>query len=181
MVVARFAAGVEALRLEDVELRALVEAVVRARGWTDRVVVEGPPLAVPTDRRRAERVVANLVGNGIEHGGGHVLVRVGHEPGWATVAVSDRGPGIAPEHVSRLFDRFYKADPARAASGSGLGLSIAVEHARLLGGRIDVWSEVGTGSRFTLRLPVAEPLPGGDAPVADAADDGARIDERRIG
>ena len=82
--------------------------------------------------------------------------------------------------MPHLFDRFYKADPARAASGSGLGLAIAAEHARLLGGRIDVWSEVGTGSRFTLRLPVAEPLPAGEGAVADGAEDGAQIDERRI-
>jgi two-component system sensor histidine kinase MtrB len=180
MEISRFDAGREALRVEDVDLRSLVEAVVRTRGWTDRVAVEGSPLVVPTDRRRAERVVANLIGNGIEHGGGRVLVRVGREAGWATVAVTDRGPGIAPEHVPHLFDRFYKADPARAASGSGLGLAIAAEHARLLGGRVDVWSEVGTGSRFTLRLPVAEPLPGGEGAVADGADDGAQIDERRI-
>ena len=180
MEISRFDAGREALRVEDVDLRSLVEGVVRTRSWTDRVAVEGGPLVVATDRRRVERVVANLVGNGVEHGGDRVLVRIGREAGWATLAVSDRGPGIAPEHVPHLFDRFYKADPARATSGSGLGLAIAAEHARLLGGRIDVWSVVGTGSRFTLRLPVAQPLPGGDGDVADGAHDGAQIDERRI-
>ena len=60
---------------------------------------------------------------------------------------------MTPEHLERIFDRFYKADPSRTGSGSGLGLAIALENARLLGGDIEVWSEPGRGSRFTLRLP----------------------------
>ena len=88
--------------------------------------------------------------------------------------VSDRGPGIAPEHLAHVFERFYKADPARAGGGSGLGLAIALENARLLGGGIDAWSEVGAGSRFTLRLPVAKPLRGGTGADADASEDETR-------
>jgi two-component system sensor histidine kinase MtrB len=65
-----------------------------------------------------------------------------------------------------VFERFYKTDRARAGPGSGLGLAIALENARLLGGDIDVWSEVGTGTRFTLRLPVTKPLHGGEGGVA---------------
>ena len=67
--------------------------------------------------------------------------------------VSDRGAGIPPDRLPHVFDRFYKADTARAGPGSGLGLAIALENARLLGGDIEVWSEVGRGARFTLRLP----------------------------
>ena len=70
-----------------------------------------------------------------------------------------------------MFERFYVADPARAGSGSGLGLAIAVENARLLGGGIDAASEIGVGSRFTLKLPVAKPLPGGTGADAGASDD----------
>ena len=70
-----------------------------------------------------------------------------------------------------MFERFYKADPARAGGGSGLGLAIALENARLLGGGIDAWSEIGVGSRFTLRLPVAKPLRGGSGADAGASDD----------
>ena len=81
---------------------------------------------------------------------------------------------MAPEHLQRIFDRFYKADPSRTGSGSGLGLAIALENARLLGGEIEVWSETGRGSRFTLRLPVAKPLQGGNGPVAEGAQDEAR-------
>ena len=68
------------------------------------------------------------------------------------VEVADHGPGIPPEHLPHLFERFYKADPARSSPGSGLGLAIAQENARLLGGEIQVWSEPGEGTRFTLRL-----------------------------
>jgi two-component system, OmpR family, sensor histidine kinase MtrB len=73
------------------------------------------------------------------------------------IEVADDGPGIAPEHVPHLFERFYKADASRSGSGTGLGLAIAQENARLLGGEIQVQSELGAGSRFTLRLPAAEP------------------------
>ncbi len=63
--------------------------------------------------------------------------------GGAFVEVADRGPGIPPEQLPHLFERFYKADPARTGGGTGLGLAIAQENARLLGGRIEVWSEPG--------------------------------------
>ena len=74
-----------------------------------------------------------------------------------------------------MFERFYKADPARAGGGSGLGLAIALENARLLGGGIDAWSEIGAGSRFTLRLPVAKPLHGGADADAGASDDASAM------
>jgi two-component system sensor histidine kinase MtrB len=64
-----------------------------------------------------------------------------------------------------VFDRFYKADPSRTGTGSGLGLAIARENARLLGGDIDVWSQPGEGTRFTVSLPVTEPLHGGERGV----------------
>ena len=107
---------------------------------------------VTTDPRRLERIVANLVGNALEHGGDGVVIRVGRDGARAFVEVADQGPGIPPDHLSHLFERFYKADPARSSPGSGLGLAIAQENARLLGGEIEVWSEPGKGSRFTLRL-----------------------------
>jgi two-component system sensor histidine kinase MtrB len=81
---------------------------------------------------------------------------------------------MTPDALAHAFERFYKADQARAGRGSGLGLSIALENARLLGGGIDAWSEPGDGSRFTLRLPVAKPLRGGTG-----ADEGARDDVAR--
>jgi two-component system sensor histidine kinase MtrB len=80
------------------------------------------------------------------------VVRVGRDGEHAFLEVADHGPGISPEHLPHLFERFYKADPARSGPGSGLGLAIAQENARLLGGEIEVWSEPGKGTRFTLSL-----------------------------
>jgi two-component system sensor histidine kinase MtrB len=96
--------------------------------------------------------VANLVDNAFEHGGSAVTVRITGDG----IEVADDGPGIAPEHLPHLFERFYKADASRSGSGTGLGLAIAQENAHLLGGEIQVQSELGAGSRFTLRLPAAE-------------------------
>jgi two-component system sensor histidine kinase MtrB len=131
------------------------------------VQLDATDVLLTTDPRRVERIVANLVGNALEHGGRDVAVRVGADGLGAFVEVADRGPGIAREDLPHLFERFYKADPARTGRGTGLGLAIALENARLLGGDVAVWSEPGQGSRFTLRLPVAEPLRGGEGGVAD--------------
>ena len=86
--------------------------------------------------------------------GGRVNVEVHRAEDTAILRVRDTGPGIPPDRLPHVFDRFYKADSSRAGPGSGLGLAIALENARLLGGDLAVWSEVGRGTRFTLRLPV---------------------------
>jgi signal transduction histidine kinase len=154
MEISRLDAGQTRVREEDVDLSSLVTAVVRSRRWDGQVQVEGDEVVLASDSRRLERIVANLIGNALEHGGRNVGVRVGRDGIGAFVEVTDHGPGIRREDLAHVFDRFYKTDPARATPGSGLGLAIALENARLLGGDIDVWSEVGTGTRFTLRLPV---------------------------
>jgi two-component system, OmpR family, sensor histidine kinase MtrB len=170
MEVARFDAGRESVRAEPVELAALVVATVRARGWDARVKLVLDDVAVTSDPRRLERIIGNLVENAIEHGGGPVEIRVGQNGGRAFVEVRDHGRGVAPEHLPHLFERFYKSDPARTGRGTGLGLAIAQENAQLLGGEIQVWSEPGEGSRFTLHL-VAESLRGGDVDVSESHED----------
>jgi signal transduction histidine kinase len=154
-------AGREEVRIEPFDLGALVDATVRSRGWDGRVAIRSEPVHVATDRSRIDRIVANLIGNALEHGGDRVAIRVGRDEAGPFVEVDDAGPGIAPEHLPLVFDRFYRADASRSGPGSGLGLAIARENARLLGGEIEVRSEPGAGSRFTLRLPedrgVAEP------------------------
>jgi signal transduction histidine kinase len=147
MEISRLDAGAESVRAESVDLAALSRALLRQRGWDERVRQEGDAL-VESDPRRLERILANLVGNALEHGRDGVTLRIGQD----FVEVADDGPGIAPEHLPHLFERFYKADPARSGRGSGLGLAIAQENAHLLGGEIEVESEPGRGSRFTLRL-----------------------------
>lgn len=154
MEISRLDAGTQPVRPEDVDLGSLVASAVRARGWHDRVTLETDEVVLTSDPRRLERIVANLLGNALEHGGREVAVRVGRDGVGVFVEVSDRGPGISREDLPHLFDRFYKADRSRAGHGTGLGLAIALENARLLGGEIAVASEPGVGSRFTLRLPV---------------------------
>lgn len=168
MEISRFDAGREAVRIEQVDLGALVAAILRARGWEDRVELETAQALVRSDPRRLERIVGNLVENALEHGGRNVRVRVGAD----FVEVSDDGPGIPAEHIPHLFERFYKSDPARTGRGTGLGLAIAHENAQLLGAELEVVSKLGEGSRFTLRL-VSESLRSGDAEVAEEDDDAA--------
>jgi signal transduction histidine kinase len=154
MEISRLDAGEARMREEPVDVGSLVATAVRSRRWDDRVSIDRNEVVVTTDPRRLERIVANLVGNALEHAGRDVTVRVGRDGLGAFVEVSDTGPGIPPDRLPHVFDRFYKADSSRAGPGSGLGLAIALENARLLGGDLDVWSEVGRGTRFTLRLPV---------------------------
>ena len=149
MEISRLDAGAVAASAEPVDLRALVDTVVRDRGWNGRVQVEGAGAKVTSDPRRIERVVANLVDNALEHGGGDATVLVGT----GTVEVADDGPGIPADQLPHVFERFWKGDPARSGPGSGLGLAIARENARLLGGDVEVASEPGRGTRFTFRLP----------------------------
>jgi signal transduction histidine kinase len=175
MEISRLDAGSEALRPEPVDVPALVHAILRSRGWASAVEVEAEPLIIPTDPRRLERVLANLLGNAIEHGGHDVSVSVEHDSGHTRISVTDQGPGIPPEHLPHVFDRFFKVDPARSGPGSGLGLSIARENAVLLGGRLEGSSEPGAGTRFTLHLTATERLHAGESRVAGEADDEAQV------
>ena len=172
MEISRLDAGVESVRAESVDVGALVVGAVRSRGWDGQVRLDATSVRVTSDPRRLERIVVNLVDNALTHGGSGVTVHVGRDGSGAVIEVADRGPGIAPEHLEHLFERFYKADPSRASHGTGLGLAIAQENARLLGTTIEAWSEPGQGTRFTLKLAlVTEPLHEDDDLVADLAED----------
>ena len=125
-------------------------------------VVEAEPVTVPGVRDRLHQLVTNLVENGIRYtpAGGHVAVRV-RMAGDATARldVADDGIGIPPEHLPRVFDRFYRVDPARARTtgGTGLGLAIVKHVAESHGGTVEAASEPGVGSTFSVLLP-AEPV-----------------------
>ncbi len=157
MEISRLDAGQEAVAVADVDASALLHAIVAARGWRNRVEVDGEPVRLHTDPRRLERVLGNLIANAVQHGDGAIRARVTQAGARVVFDVDDQGPGIPAEHLPRLFDRFHKVDPARSGGGSGLGLAIAQENARLLGGRLSVHSAPGSGTRFRLDLPDAGP------------------------
>ena len=112
------------------------------------------------DRTRIAQVVANLLDNAIFHtpGGGSVAVSAQNSNSVLTVAVSDTGPGISPQDMSLVFERFYRVDPSRTRStgGTGLGLTIAKQLIEAHGGSIGVESSVGQGSRFYFNLPLSD-------------------------
>ncbi|MFE9692963.1 ATP-binding protein [Micromonospora sp. NPDC005806] len=153
MEISRLDAGREAVSVRPVDVVALLRGIAEARGWADRVTVAGAAPPTGIDPRRLERVLANLMSNAVEHSGGEVRAEVRHTGKSLIVEVIDQGAGIPAEHLPHLFDRFYKVDPSRTGAGSGLGLAIALENARLLGGRLEVRSEVGRGTCFRLELP----------------------------
>ncbi|MGW4526270.1 ATP-binding protein [Amycolatopsis sp. NPDC004378] len=154
--ISRFDAGRAELRREQLDVASAVADSLAARGWEpgEDLVTELPAgIGAALDRRRLDIVVANLVGNAMRHGAPPVEVVLRAEDGDVVLTVTDHGPGIPAEVLPGVFDRFTKADTARARSeGSGLGLSIARENARLHGGDI-VAANTGTGARFELRLP----------------------------
>ncbi len=163
--ISRFDAGTAQLVTEGTDVAAAVGQCLRARGWTDVSADVPAGLTVPLDRRRFDVILANLVGNALRHGALPVTVTAGLQPDGSggtrlTVDVRDRGDGLPPAATGHIFDRFYKADTARARSeGSGLGLAIAWENARLHGGRIDAGNHSGGGALFTVSLPVHGHLP----------------------
>jgi two-component system phosphate regulon sensor histidine kinase PhoR len=147
------------VRVADVaeDAVAVVEDLARARHVTVRLRNEGDPL-VDTDGERLRSILDNLLENAVKYTqeGGRVEVVCRAAAGGATlVEVADDGPGIAREHLSRIFERFYRVDKARSRDlgGTGLGLSIVKHLAESIGATVSVRSEPGQGSTFTVTLP----------------------------
>ncbi|MFF3910902.1 MtrAB system histidine kinase MtrB [Streptomyces sp. NPDC001848] len=175
--ISRFDAGAAALEAEPIDLRDVVRRVVSGaeplaerKGTQIRVVGDQQPVVAEADARRVERVLRNLVVNAVEHGEGKdVVVKLAAAGGAVAIAVRDYGVGLKPGEATRVFSRFWRADPARARTtgGTGLGLSIALEDARLHGGWLQAWGEPGGGSQFRLTLPrtADEPLRGSPIPL----------------
>ena len=164
--ISRFDAGAAHLETESVDVRDLVEDVVAAtqplaesRGSSIGVELSPEPCVAAVDPRRIERILRNLLSNAIEHGEGQPIeVRVAGTEEAIAISVRDHGHGLDDADLDRVFDRFWRADPARARTlgGTGLGLSIAMEDTRL---------HCGALFRLTLprvagqTLPPASPLP----------------------
>jgi len=128
----------------------------------DVVIGDTAGLEVWGDRRSLLTAVVNLLDNALTYSTSGTRIAVGARPGRhdgadeVEISVADQGIGIAADEVDRVFERFYRADPARSRStgGTGLGLSIVKHVVENAGGRVTVWSQLGMGSTFTLHLPV---------------------------
>ncbi|WP_231486707.1 MtrAB system histidine kinase MtrB [Candidatus Blastococcus massiliensis] len=162
--ISRYDAGAAVLEAESTDLGALVARVAAgmyalAGRHGCELVVERPDedVIVEVDGRRVERILRNLVGNAIEHGAGHpVEITLAASRSAAAVTVRDHGVGLTSAEAQHVFDRFWRADPSRVRSvgGSGLGLSISLEDARLHGGWLQVWGQPGSGAQFRLTVPL---------------------------
>ena len=163
-LLAQMEAGALQLQLSSTRIEELLQSSVEAvRPRADAKRIDLSLDAQPSlpmldlDATRISQVIGNLLENAITHTpeGGRVSVLARASAGAVEVTVSDTGAGIASEDLPRLFDRFYRADPSRDRStgGAGLGLTIARRLVEAHGGTIEVESELGRGSRFTVRLP----------------------------
>ena len=171
MEISRFDAAAEVAAPTEFDAAAFVRAVVANRLPSAQLELPDDEVRVVLDRRRLERILGNLLDNAREHGeAAAVEVTLDMDGDTLRLVVADRGPGVDPDELPNLFERFHKADPSRSRGGSGLGLAIAREHAELLGGSL--WAELrpGGGLRFELRLPVTRPLPAGDELVTEGAE-----------
>ena len=155
--------GVLAVRQEAVTLRALLGEVVElyedvAEARRVSVTLEpGPDPIVSGARDRLRQGFANLLDNAIKYTpeGGEVRIRLWRDESAAIVTVTDTGAGIAPQHLPRIWERLYRADPSRSGRGLGLGLSLVKAYVAAHGGTVDATSEPGRGSTFTVRLPAS--------------------------
>lgn len=161
--ISRFDAGAATLDAEHRDVRDIVDRAVDnavvlagAKGVFLSVEYEDEPARADVDPVRLERIVRNLLVNAIEHAeDGPVEITVASDAHAVAVHVRDFGVGMTAEAASRVFDRFWRADPARARTtgGTGLGLAISLEDARLHGGWLEAWGRPGEGAAFRLTLP----------------------------
>ncbi|MFC9245742.1 ATP-binding protein [Streptomyces sp. NPDC057136] len=166
MEISRFDARAAELNADEVDAAEAVRSTLSGRQWLGRVRAELPDgIRIRLDPRRFDVIVANLVGNALRHGTEPVTVRLSARRGALITEVHDGGPGIAPDALPHIFDRFYKADAARSrSSGSGLGLAITAENVQLHGGSIRAENAPGGGALFTVELPFDGPASGSSAP-----------------
>jgi len=161
--ISRFDAGAATLDAELVDVCDLVrrsaddaQQLAERRGGRIEFRLPATGCFAEADRRRVERILRNILVNAVEHGEGKdVVVTTAIDSDAVAVSVRDYGVGLRPGEEHKVFDRFWRADPARARAtgGTGLGLAISLEDARLHGGWLQAWGEPGKGSVFRLTLP----------------------------
>jgi two-component system sensor histidine kinase MtrB len=183
--ISRFDAGAAALDLDDVNLTDVARRVVDstralAEQRHTRVVVQAPdtPCIAEADVRRVERILRNLVTNAIDHAETkEVVVTVAADEQAAAIAVRDHGVGLAVGESAMVFNRFWRADPARArtSGGTGLGLAIALEDTHLHGGWLQAWGKPHEGAQFRLTLPRHAGTPLRHSPLPLVPEDTAEV------
>lgn len=164
--ISRFDAGVAVLDAEPEDILQVIAHVIEgaapvAAEYGSEIVLSAPEgaIIVEMDARRIDRILRNLILNAVEHGEGKpVTVTVAASQSAVGVSVRDHGIGMEPAEAARVFDRFWRADPARARTtgGSGLGLSIAMEDTKLHNGWLQAWGRKGSGANFRLTLPLRQ-------------------------
>jgi two-component system, OmpR family, sensor histidine kinase MtrB len=183
--ISRFDAGAAVLDLDDVNLTDVVRRVVDStralanqRGTS--VIVRAPETAclAEADVRRLERILRNLVTNAIDHAESRqIVISVAADDQAAAVAVRDHGVGLAVGESAMVFNRFWRADPARArtSGGTGLGLAISLEDTHLHGGWLQAWGKPNEGAQFRLTLPRYAGHPLRHSPLPLVPDDAAEV------
>jgi two-component system, OmpR family, sensor histidine kinase MtrB len=161
--ISRYDANAATLDAEPVDVCTIVrqsadvaQQLAERRGTKIEFRLPAEPCVAEVDRRRVERILRNLLLNAVEHGESKdTVVTAAVDSGAVAISVRDFGVGLLPGEDQLVFDRFWRADPARArtSGGTGLGLAIALEDARLHGGWLEAWGERGRGSVFRLTLP----------------------------
>ncbi|OQW46097.1 MAG: hypothetical protein A4S09_16820 [Proteobacteria bacterium SG_bin7] len=147
------------LELISIPLRSVAEAAVKLCNSERIKIVEKQNPRIPVNIALLEQACINLIENALRYGGeSPIEVVIDAENGFAKISIRDYGPGIASEHLPRLFERFYRADRARSqkVGGTGLGLAIVKHIALAHQGRVEVQSELKKGSTFTLFLPLTQ-------------------------
>ncbi|WP_370944441.1 MtrAB system histidine kinase MtrB [Amycolatopsis sp. cg5] len=173
--ISRLDAGVEELSAEFIDIRPIARrAAEQVRGIASNagsvIELELPDDETPVeiDARRVERILRNLLANAVDHSEGRpVKMRVVAGEDAVAIAVRDHGVGLRAGEADLVFNRFWRADPSRnrRTGGTGLGLAISQEDARLHGGELDAWGELGAGACFRLTLPLRQDTPFTTSPL----------------
>jgi two-component system sensor histidine kinase MtrB len=174
--ISRYDAGAVRAELEIHDLNqvvgmaiASIDPLAKNRGSQIEVVAPTGEILAEFDSRRIERLLRNLLANAIEHGEGKpIRVEVGANAHAVAVNVSDNGIGMTKAQLERVFDRFWRADPARkrTSGGTGLGLAISLEDTMLHGGMLDVRAAPDAGATFRLTLPKVQGSEITESPLA---------------
>lgn len=158
----RFDAGAAKLELDTIDFaqiarEAAQDPLVARSDVRVRLVGVERPAIVEADIRRIDRIVRNLLANAVKYSGSSIIeIEVAQNEESASLSVRDFGVGLSGDENIRVFDRFWRADPARAQGGTGLGLPISREDAALHGGTLQAWGRPGEGSEFILTIPKPE-------------------------